>query len=63
MIEPTETESKADIDTFVDAMIEAAKLADKDPEVFHTFPKTTPVTRPDEVKAAKYINCNFFARS
>lgn len=63
MIEPTETESKADIDTFVDAMIEAAKLADKDPEVFHTFPKTTPVTRPDEVKAAKDINCNFFARS
>jgi hypothetical protein len=43
-------------------MIEAAKLADKDPKAFKSFPKNTPVTRPDEVKAAKDINCNFFAK-
>jgi len=63
MIEPTETESKADIDKFIDCMIEAAQLVDKDPQAFKSFPKNTPVTRPDEVKAAKDINCNFFAKS
>ena len=31
MIEPTETESKATMDAFIDVMIEAAELAEKDP--------------------------------
>ncbi len=61
MIEPTETESKKTIDYFIAAMKEAASLAKTNPTVFKEFPKTTPVTRPDEVKAARDINCNFFS--
>jgi len=62
MIEPTETESKKTIDGFIAAMIEADQLTQSQPEIFKTLPKTTPVTRPDEVKAAKELNCNFFLR-
>ncbi|MFQ5952667.1 MAG: aminomethyl-transferring glycine dehydrogenase subunit GcvPB, partial [Candidatus Omnitrophota bacterium] len=53
MIEPTETESKETLDRFAEVMIELAKLAEKDPEAFKEFPRTTPVRRLDEVKAAK----------
>ncbi len=62
MIEPTETESKESMDQFIAAMIEAAQLAEKDPKSFKQYPKTMPITRPDEVKAAKEIHCNFFAK-
>lgn len=62
MIEPTETESKETMDHFVDCMIEAAQLAQKDPGSFKDMPRTTPVTRPDEVKAAKDLDTNFFFR-
>jgi len=61
MIEPTETESKADLDAFAQAMIKAAELAESDPACFKDFPKKMPISRPDEVKAAKEIRCNFFA--
>jgi len=60
MIEPTETESKPTMDTFIDAMIQADKLSQEDPEFFHDLPKTTPITRPDEVKAARDVNTNYF---
>ena len=53
MIEPTETESKETLDRFIEVMIELAALAEKDPGVFKEFPKTTPVCRPDEVKAVR----------
>ena len=53
MIEPTETESKQSIDEFVDAMIALAELAETDPEAFTDMPATTPVTRLDEVRAAR----------
>jgi glycine dehydrogenase subunit 2 len=53
MIEPTETESKATMDAFIDVMIEAAKLAESDPEAFAAMPVTMPVTRLDETKAAR----------
>jgi glycine dehydrogenase subunit 2 len=56
MIEPTETESKETIDGFIDAMIEIAKQAESDPESFKDLPKTTPVARPDETKAAKLLD-------
>jgi len=61
MIEPTETESKETMDCFIDAMIEADELSKSKPEIFHDLPKTTPVTRPDEVKAARDINTNYFS--
>ena len=60
MIEPTETESKKTLDEFVQAMIEADELSKKDPQSFKDLPKTTPVTHPDEVKAARDLDTNFF---
>ncbi|MBF0593825.1 MAG: aminomethyl-transferring glycine dehydrogenase subunit GcvPB [Candidatus Omnitrophica bacterium] len=62
MIEPTETESKATLDEFAEAMIEAVALARSTPDVFHSFPLKMPISRPDEVKAAREMNVNFFAR-
>jgi len=62
MIEPTETESKKTIDIFIEAMIEADQLTKSQPEIFKSLPKTTPVTRPDEVKAAKELDCNYFLK-
>jgi glycine dehydrogenase subunit 2 len=56
MIEPTETESKETIDAFIDAMIEIAKLAETEPEKVKQAPVTTPISRPDEVRAAKELN-------
>ncbi len=56
MIEPTETESKETLDAFVDAMIEIATLAENHPEKLKAAPTTTPVSRPDEVAAAKNLN-------
>ncbi|MBW8017124.1 MAG: glycine dehydrogenase subunit 2 [Planctomycetes bacterium] len=56
MIEPTETESKETIDGFIAAMIDIAKQAETDPESFKDLPKTTPVGRLDETKAAKQLD-------
>lgn len=56
MIEPTETESKATMDAFIEIMIEAAELAESDPEAFAAMPVTMPVTRLDETKAARSQN-------
>ncbi|TFG61490.1 MAG: glycine dehydrogenase subunit 2, partial [Spirochaetales bacterium] len=53
MIEPTETETKATLDSFIAAMRDIAELAEKNPEAFADMPVTTPVTRLDEVKAAR----------
>ncbi len=63
MIEPTETESKQVMDEFIEAMFKADDLSKSSPEFFHDLPKTTPISRPDEVKAAKDINVNFFHAS
>ncbi|OGX24814.1 MAG: glycine dehydrogenase (aminomethyl-transferring) [Omnitrophica WOR_2 bacterium RIFCSPHIGHO2_02_FULL_48_11] len=60
MIEPTETESKQILDQFVDVMVQAAALAERHPETFKDLPKTTPITRPDEVKAARDLDTNYF---
>ena len=49
MIEPTETESKAVLDAFVDAMRQIAKEAKTDPEKLLQAPHKTPVRRLDEV--------------
>jgi len=60
MIEPTETESKETMDRFIEEMFKADRLSETDPEMFCDLPKTTPVTRPDEVKAARDVNTNYF---
>lgn len=53
MIEPTETESKADIDGFIEAMLAIAEEAKTNPDVVKGAPHSTPVKRPDEVLAAR----------
>ena len=53
MIEPTETETKERLDEFVDAMRSIAAEAVSDPEALKDAPRTRPVRRLDEVKAAK----------
>jgi len=53
MIEPTETESKETLDSFIDAMIEIADLAETDPASLQQCPTTTPVTRLDDTLAAR----------
>ena len=53
MIEPTETESREDMDDFIRAMIEIAKLAQESPESLKACPLTMPVKRLDETTAAR----------
>ncbi|MEN8209903.1 MAG: hypothetical protein ABFR50_11705, partial [Candidatus Fermentibacteria bacterium] len=53
MIEPTETESLEDLDSFVEAMISIAKEAEEKPYLVTDAPVNTPVLRLDEVKAVK----------
>jgi len=56
MIEPTETESKETMDAFIEAMIDAAEIAERNPEELRQAPRTTPVSRLDETKAAREQN-------
>jgi glycine dehydrogenase subunit 2 len=53
MIEPTETESRSTLDAFADALIDLARQAETHPEAFQEYPKTTPISRPDEATAAR----------
>jgi len=53
MIEPTETESRETLDSFIAAMVEIAKLAETDPDAVTKCPLTTPVGRLDETRAAR----------
>lgn len=55
MIEPTETESKATLDRFMDTLEIIAQEAVDSPELLHEAPHTTPVRRVDEVYAAKAL--------
>jgi len=50
MIEPPETESKKDLDRYIDALI---KIAQEDSENVKGAPNNTPVKRVDEVNASK----------
>ena len=53
MIEPTETESKRELDLFADAMISIAKEVEEDPELVLKAPHSTRTRRVDEVTAAR----------
>ncbi|MCX7719383.1 MAG: aminomethyl-transferring glycine dehydrogenase subunit GcvPB [Candidatus Sumerlaeaceae bacterium] len=53
MIEPTETESKETLEAFAAAMLEIARLAETDAARVTAAPETTPVTRMDELAAAR----------
>jgi glycine dehydrogenase subunit 2 len=53
MIEPTETESKQELDLFIDALIDIAKEVEDDPQLVLKAPHLTRVSRIDEVSAAR----------
>ena len=59
MIEPTETESKATLDKFCEAMEAIAKEALENPELVIGAPHTTVVGKVDETKAAKDLDLRF----
>ncbi|MBN6888840.1 glycine cleavage system P protein (glycine dehydrogenase) subunit 2 [Cytobacillus horneckiae] len=53
MIEPTETESKETLDSFIEAMLQIAKEAEENPEIVQEAPHTTVISRLDETLAAR----------
>ncbi|HUI78050.1 MAG TPA: aminomethyl-transferring glycine dehydrogenase subunit GcvPB [Bryobacteraceae bacterium] len=53
MIEPTETETKHELDRFSDAMISIAKEVETDPQMVKNAPYGTRTSRVDEVTAAR----------
>jgi glycine dehydrogenase subunit 2 len=53
MIEPTETESRETLDAFIEAMKSIDREATEDPDLVTGAPHTTPVSRLDEVRAAR----------
>lgn len=59
MIEPTESETKAKLDEFIDAMISIAKECEDDSEKILSAPHTTPVKRVDETLAARHPDLCF----
>ncbi len=56
LIEPTETESKQELDTFVNTMVEIREEARRDPDFLHGAPYLQPVRRLNDVKAAREPN-------
>ena len=56
LIEPTETESKAALDAFVEAMVQILTEATQEPERVRSAPHTMPVRRLDDVRAAKQLD-------
>ncbi len=53
MIEPTESESKEELDLFIDAMKSIAEEAEKTPELVLQAPHNTRISRLDETAAAR----------
>ena len=59
MIEPTETESKAVLDEFIDTMLKIAREIEENPEEVLKSPQTTPIRRVDETLAARQPNLTY----
>ena len=59
LIEPTETESKQELDRFIDAMAIIYKEIKHQPELLQQAPHHCPVGRLDEVKAARELDLRF----
>lgn len=55
LIEPTESESLATLDRFIEVMKEIVKECETDPEMVKNAPHTLPVTRLDDVKANREL--------
>jgi glycine dehydrogenase subunit 2 len=50
MVEPTETESKETLDAFAKTLF---RIIEEDADLLHDAPHTTPISRPDEIRAAR----------
>jgi glycine dehydrogenase subunit 2 len=50
MVEPTETESKETLDAIAETLF---RITGEDPQLLREAPHTTPISRPDEVQAAR----------
>lgn len=59
LVEPTETESKQRLDTFVDVMAKIRNEIMTNPELVKTAPHTMPVKRLDDVKAARDLDLKY----
>ena len=55
MVEPTETESKATLEAFAEALRRTASEAREQPDLLRDAPVTTPVRRLDEARAARAL--------
>ncbi len=59
MMEPTETESKEELDRYCDAMIKIAEEATTNPDIVKKAPHNTRMRRLDEAKAARELKLRF----
>lgn len=62
LIEPTETECKETLDTFIAAMKAIRAEAETNPDLLKNAPSTLSVKRLDDVKAARELNLNYYRR-
>ena len=53
MVEPTETENRETLDAAVEAFLKIKRQIEENPQSLHECPVTTPISRPDEVNAAR----------
>jgi len=56
LIEPTETETRQDLDAFAAALIDIRDQARTDPDEVRAAPRTMPVRRLDDVRAARQLD-------
>ena len=56
LVEPTETETRAELDAFVAALISIQAEAERDPTLVSSAPHSLPVRRLDDVKAARELD-------
>ena len=61
LIEPTETESREELDGFVEAMTRIQEEAEQNPALLHEAPQSQPVRRLDEVRAARELDLRWSA--
>lgn len=60
LIEPTETESKEELDNFIAIMRKVYNEAQESPDVLHNAPQNQVVCRLDDVKAARELDLNYY---
>ena len=61
LVEPTETETKAELDAFVEALIAIREEAENQADMVRQAPHTMPVQRLDDVKAVRELNVRWRA--